>query len=250
MAGRNRKNHVGVKWLIAQHTRHLFLLLILFLWLFHPRARFPTFSDVFLLGERKAICFFLSVFGQDGPVESSPNGHLFLYPADLFSLYIPVNNAAQMNIRHSPFHLNLITWWLLFFFFFCLVFVCVLALNLRLKKTIDNSRGDNDENNRLVPNVFFQGSSTLDKTKDKNVQQQQPKTTKKTFFFSFLNWWHVHTPPYPLQVSRLNVLELFVLLLSRSPLAHRGKMNSRPYTYKHTPKSQSFSSVRLYRVFF
>lgn len=80
------------------------------------------------------------------------------------------------------------------------------------KKTIDNSRGDNDENNRLVPNVFFQGSSTLDQTKDKNVQQQ-PKRTTKTFFF-FFEWvarTHTTLYSYLIQVSRLNVLDLFYL---------------------------------------
>jgi hypothetical protein len=105
----------------------------------------------------------------------------------------------------------------------------VLALNLWNKKTIDNSRGDNDENNRLVPNVFFQGSSTLDKTKDTNVQQQ-PKRTTKTFFL-FFEWvarTHTSLYSYLIQVSRLNVLELFYLYYHG--LAHRGKMNCRPYT--------------------
>lgn len=88
MAGRNHKNHVGVKWLIAQHTPpppppHSIFMII-------PSPRAP-FSNLFLMCffgiERKAICFFLFLGRWSGRIIISPNGHLFFYISPTSFLY-------------------------------------------------------------------------------------------------------------------------------------------------------------------
>lgn len=65
---------IKITWVwngLLRNTRHLFflLLLILFLWLFHPRARpFQTFFWCVSLGEREKP-FVSFCFWEDGPVE-------------------------------------------------------------------------------------------------------------------------------------------------------------------------------------